>query len=57
MNPLKKAKRNAKRRIANATGIPTTKSGRARKAKKMEGQILLWLIVIGFVVVAMSGGS
>lgn len=33
MNPLKKAKRNLKRDIAKATGIPTTKSGRKRKLK------------------------
>ena len=46
MNPLKKAKRKAKRSIANATGIPTTKSGRAKKTGKLEGQVIIWVVVI-----------
>lgn len=47
MNPLKKAKRNAKRSVANATGVPTTKSGRARKVERIEeGQAILWIVVV-----------
>jgi hypothetical protein len=46
MNPLKKAKRKAKRSIANATGVPTTKSGRSRKVERIEGQAVLWIVVI-----------
>lgn len=33
MNPLKKSKRNFKRKVAKATGVPTTKSGRKKKLK------------------------
>lgn len=37
MNPLKKIKRNAKRKVATTTGIPTTRSGRKRKLKRIVG--------------------
>lgn len=57
MNPLKKSKRNFKRKVAKATGIPTTKSGRKRKTDAMQGKLVLWLIVIGVVVYIFSGGS
>lgn len=46
VNPIKKAKGKAKRSIASATGVPTTKSGRAKKAGKLEGQVILWIVVI-----------
>lgn len=37
MNPLKKSKRHIKRKVAKATGIPTTKSGRKRKVARVTG--------------------
>jgi hypothetical protein len=57
MNPLKKSKRNLKRKVAKATGIPTTKSGRKRKADAIQGKAIFWLIVIGIVVYFFSGNS
>lgn len=56
MNPIKNAKRNLKRKVANATGIPTTKSGRQRKAGALQGQAIFWLIIIGLVVYFFSKG-
>jgi len=50
MNPLKKAKRNLKRKVATTTGIPTTASGRKRKAESFQGQIIFWLVLIGIIV-------
>jgi len=44
---------NAKRTIARATGIPTTKSGRQRKLGRALGGCLL--PVLGFVAIAMMG--
>jgi len=46
MNSLKNGKRNLKRKVANTTGIPTTRSGRKRKAKALQGQVILWGVVI-----------
>ena len=57
MNPLKKAKRNMKRSVAKATGIPTTKSGRKRKADSMMGQVIVVFLIIGVIVYFFSGGS
>lgn len=57
MNPLKKSKKNFKRKVAKATGIPTTKSGRKRKIDALQGQVVLWLIVIGFVIYVFSGSA
>ena len=57
VNPLKKSKMNFKRKVAKATGIPTTKSGRKRKMDAMHAQLVLWLIVIGVLVYIFSGDS
>ncbi|TVZ41819.1 hypothetical protein P886_1169 [Alteromonadaceae bacterium 2753L.S.0a.02] len=57
MNPLKKSKRSLKRKVSKATGIPTTKSGRKRKADAIQGQAIFWLIVIGVVVYFLSSNS
>lgn len=57
MNPLKKSKRNFKRKVAKGTKIPTTKSGRKRKADKIQAQAVVWLIIIGAIVFAFSGES
>lgn len=57
MNPLKKSKRNFKRQVAIITKIPTTKSGRKRKADKIQGQGIVWLVIIGAIVYAFSGKS
>ena len=46
MNPLKKAKRNVKRSVAIKTGIPTTKSGRKKKADAIQGQVVFWLVLV-----------
>lgn len=46
MNPYKKAKRDLKRNVAKATGVPTTKSGRKRKQTALLNNGWLWLIVI-----------
>ncbi|ELA8155831.1 TPA: hypothetical protein ACN343_004165 [Vibrio parahaemolyticus] len=46
MNPLKRPKANFKRKVAKVTGIPTTKSGRKRKADKMQGYLLIAVIVV-----------
>jgi hypothetical protein len=47
INPFKKAKRQLKRDIAKATGIPTTKSGRRRKVKTgLINNGWFWLIVV-----------
>ena len=43
---LKKYKTQTKRKIAKATGIPTTKSGRKRKADKLSSQALGWIVLI-----------
>lgn len=48
MNPLKKPKANFKRKVAKATGIPTTKSGRKRKSNRIQGYILIGVIVFLF---------
>ena len=57
MNPLKKAKRNAKRSFATKTGIPTTKSGRKRKTEAIQGQAIFWVIVVALVIYFVSGDS
>ena len=59
MNPLKKSKANFKRKIAKATGVPTTKSGRKRKVDKMENQAIGWLaiIIIGLLIYLFSSDS
>ena len=57
MNQLKKTKRNLKRKVALSTGMPTTKSGRKKKAVDFQGQAMFWLIVIGIVVYVFSGDS
>lgn len=57
MNPLKKSKTNFKRSVSRAAGIPTTKSGRSRKAKSMEAQGLFWLIIIGLIIYVIMGGD
>ena len=41
----------AKRKIARATGIPTSRSGRRRKANKLGGQSLFWLVAIVLVLI------
>jgi hypothetical protein len=46
MNPLKKPKANLKRKIAKATGVPTTKSGRRRKVDRMQGYLVIGVIVL-----------
>ncbi len=46
MNPLKKPKANFKRKVAKATGIPTTKSGRKRKVDRMQGYLVIGVIVL-----------
>ena len=46
MNPLKKPKANFKRKIAKATGVPTTKSGRRRKVDRMQGYLVIGVIVL-----------
>lgn len=56
MNPLKSHKRRLKSSIARATGIPTTKSGRSRKADRIQNQAIGWLVLIGIVVYLFSGG-
>lgn len=39
----------AKRKIAKVTGIPTTKSGRKRKAKRIaESHGIIWWLLIGW---------
>jgi len=43
---LKKYKTQTKRKIAKATGIPTTKSGRKKKADKLSSQALGWILLI-----------
>ena len=50
MNPFKKAKANVKRSISRKTGIPLTKGGRKRKSKKMEQNLIGWVIVIAIIV-------
>ncbi|WP_154650877.1 hypothetical protein [Reinekea blandensis] len=57
MNPLKKSKRNFKRKIATTTGIPTTKSGRSRKVDALQGKLIGWLIIGGIILFVISGGS
>ena len=46
MNPLKRPKANFKRKVAKATGIPTSRTGRARKVDRMKGYILIGIIVL-----------
>ncbi len=57
MSPLKKAKSNMKRSISTKTGIPTTKSGRKRKADSLvsRGAVILVLVIVA--VYFMSGTS
>lgn len=57
MNPLKKAKRNMKRSLANKTGIPTTKSGRQRKIDSLVSQGAVILIIIIVIVYFIGGGG
>lgn len=52
MNPFKKQKSKLKRKIALSTGIPTTRTGRKRKATKMTGQFWLFIIILGFYLLA-----
>lgn len=46
MSFFKKAQANTKRKIARATGIPTTKSGRKRKAEKLENKFIGWIVLL-----------
>ncbi|HCE4620645.1 TPA: hypothetical protein NKY26_001325 [Vibrio parahaemolyticus] len=46
MNPLKKPKANLKRKVAKATGIPTTRSGRKRKSERMQGYLFIGVLVL-----------
>ena len=57
MNPLKSQKRKVKSSIARATGIPTTKSGRSKKADRVQNHAIGWLVVVGIVVYLLSCGS
>ncbi|UTW13830.1 hypothetical protein [Marinobacterium rhizophilum] len=49
MSSVKKHKKNMKRKSANATGIPTTRSGRKRKMNSLQSQVIFGLIVVGIV--------
>ncbi len=49
MSTLKKHKKNTKRKVAKATGIPTTRSGRKRKMDSLQSQVIFALIVVGIV--------
>ena len=55
MNPFKKAKANTMRSISRKTGIPLTKGGRRRKAKKIESQLMGWIILIVIIAWLFSG--
>ncbi|MEL0656478.1 hypothetical protein V6257_15755 [Pseudoalteromonas issachenkonii] len=46
MNPLKRPKANFKRKVVKATGIPTSRTGRARKVDRIKGYILIGIIVL-----------
>jgi hypothetical protein len=41
---LKKHKTQMKRKVAKATGIPTTKSGRKRKVDRLSSQAIGWIV-------------
>ncbi|MCP8687815.1 hypothetical protein [Marinobacterium sedimentorum] len=49
MNTVKKHKKNMKRKVANSTGIPATKSGRKRKMSSLQSQVIFCVIVVGIV--------
>ena len=49
MSSLKKHKKNMKRKVANATGIATTRSGRKRKMDSLQSQVIFCVIVVGIV--------
>ena len=49
MNPLKKYKANTKRKISRKIGVPLTKGGRKRKAKKIEQNIIGWIVIIAVI--------
>lgn len=57
MNPIKKSKRNLKRKVAKTAGVPTTKSGRKRKLDRAQGQAIFWLIIVGVVSFLLSSES
>lgn len=57
MIPLKRSKANFKRSIARATGVPTTRPGRSRKAKNLKAQGLFCLIVVTLIIHVVSGGD
>jgi hypothetical protein len=49
MSSLKKHKKNMKRKVTNASGTPTARSGRKRKMDSLQSQVIFCVIVVGIV--------